>query len=91
MKITTDHKWKQFIYGYELTPKERKEFDYMSDEEIDSPKFLRYKGWVYSINDFISTENFPGWHGYKSDSYFSGVLIELSKDGESYRIGTIIS
>ena len=91
MNITTDNKWKQFIYGYELTPKERKEFDYMTDEEIDSTNFLRYRKWVYSINDFMRSEHFDGWHGYYSGSFFSGVLIELSNDGESYKIGRYTS
>ena len=91
MNIATDNKWKQFIYGYELTPKERKEFDYMMDEEIDSTNFLRYRKWVYSVNDFMRTDHFPGWHGYHSDSFFSGVVITVSDHSDSYKIGTYIS
>lgn len=32
--------------------------------------------------------DFKGWDGYASDSYFSGVLIKLSRDGEEYMVGT---
>lgn len=89
--ITTDNKWKQFIFGIDLTPKERKEFDYMSDEEIDYNYFIRYRKCVYSLSDFMTTKHFPGWDGYRGDSFFSGVVIKLSNDCESYKIGTYIS
>lgn len=39
LTIKTDNKWKNFLYGYELTAKEKKEFDYMSEEEIDCGNF----------------------------------------------------
>ena len=95
IRIITDHKWKDFIYGYELTEKERKEFDWMDPEEFDSSNFIRYRKCVYSLNDFMRIEpNSPlpkNWHGYISDSFFSGVLIEISDDGEQYRIGLYLS
>jgi hypothetical protein len=31
------------------------------------------------------------WDGYQSDSYFSGVVIKISPDGEQYKIGTYFS
>lgn len=33
---------------------------------------------------------FEGWHGRTSDSAWSGVVIKLSDDGETYQIGTYI-
>ena len=27
-------------------------------------------------------------YGYYSDSYFSGVVVKISRDGERYRVGT---
>ena len=89
MQIKTDHKWKNFLDWYQLTDKEKADFDYMSTS------FIRYRGAVYSMDDFMvldAQSPFPGkWHGYQSDSFYSGVLIELSDDGEQYRIGTYIS
>jgi hypothetical protein len=32
-----------------------------------------------------------GWDGVVSDTYFSGVLIALSNDGEEYIVGTYYS
>lgn len=34
--------------------------------------------------------SFSGWDGYHSDSYFSGIVIKLSPDGEQYQVGTYI-
>lgn len=95
IKVTTDHKWKSFLYAHELTRKERKQFDYMSEEDFQGATFVRYRGCVYNLCDFMRTEHAPEplseWHGYASDSYFSGVVIQLSPDCEQYRIGTYIS
>lgn len=33
MEITTDHKFRNLLYGYELTEKERKDFDYLNWDE----------------------------------------------------------
>jgi hypothetical protein len=92
--IKTDHKWKNFLYGYELTAKEKAEFDYMTDEDIDCGSFIRYRKWIYSLEDFMRIENNPalaGWSGYSSDSFFSGVVMKISDDGEQYKVGTYIS
>ena len=49
------------------------------------------KGYWYHTSDFMRIphgSDFKGWDGYASDSYFSGVLIKLSRDGEEYMVGT---
>jgi hypothetical protein len=92
--IKTDRKWKNFKYGYELPKKWRKEFDWMNDEEYEVGCFLIYRNWAYSLLDFLRVEHnsdLKGWHGYSSDTYFSGVVIRLSEDGEQYMIGTYFS
>jgi hypothetical protein len=74
---------RNMIYGYELTAKERKEFDFMSEEEIDQADFVRYKGYVYYLGNFMryGVEH-KGiiWDGCEGDSYFSGTLIHICKD-----------
>ena len=100
--IKTDHKWHYFKYGYELSQKERikwrKEFSYIkSNEEFYNRNFAKYRGQLYDINEFMSikgwsTEPFgKAWDGYMSDTYFSGVVIKISKDGERYKIGRYYS
>jgi hypothetical protein len=62
-----------------LTDKEKKEFDWMDQEKQQSADFVRYKGWVYYINDFMACpkgNEMEGWDGYEADSYFSGILLK---------------
>lgn len=95
--IKTDHKWRAPIYGYELTKKERAEFDYLSDEEIETRSFVRYRRATYDLGEFMTTHGMPEfnplrkWHGYISDSFFSGVVIRYDQDCEQIQIGTFYS
>ncbi len=43
-----------------------------------------------TLDEFMRTTGIPElseWHGYASDTYFSGVIIKISPDGERYMIG----
>ncbi len=98
LQIITNNHWRQFIYGHMLTEKEKADFDYMDKDEIDYTNFFRYRGRVYSINDFMILRNdehgpfkTSEWDGYHGDSVFSGVLIKLSECGEGYKVATYIS
>ena len=78
MKIITNNQPRLLLYGYELTDKEKTDFNYLDD--IDSHNFIKYKGFIYDVSEFISTYNMDSlrdWDGYSSDSYFSGVLIKF--------------
>jgi len=85
MQIITNGVPRYTVDGYDLTAKERAEFDYMPD--IDSGLFFRYRGNVYDIGEFMRVDtnesHLENWHGYSSDSMFSGVLIRLVDNGES--------
>jgi hypothetical protein len=93
LKIRTNHKGRNFKYGYELAPKWRKEFDYMEDEEFETCNFIWYRKCATPLNDFkrIVESEFKGWDGYTSDTFFSGLVIKLSDDGEQYKIGMYFS
>lgn len=101
VKVYCNWQWRTPIYGYELTTKERKEFDYISDDDIGSHDFLRYRGNVYDLSEFMRIDtmckdpNRPSfmqnWHGYTSDSFFSGVLIKWNKECDQVMIATYIS
>lgn len=91
MEIITNNKPRFLIYGFELTDKEKSEFDYLDDIETNS--FFRYKKQVYNLGEFMRIENIPEfekWHSYHSDSFFSGVLIKLIDD-ESILVGRYYS
>lgn len=95
MKILTNNHWRQFVYGYELTDAERKEFDYVDD--IDMHDFIRYRGAVIDPGEFMAISGtmllhddmapLADWQGYQSDTYFSGLVIRYSDDCETYQIG----
>ena len=85
MKITCNNKPRQFIYGYELSVKEREDFDYLNPEELDARDFVRYKGVLYDTGEFMRVtpgvancqrEGWEKFDGYFSDSFFSGVLLK---------------
>lgn len=105
MKIKTNNIPRPVVYGYELTEKEREDFDYPDD--IDTAQFFRFKGQVYGIGEFSriipqgskrchptesDNPDFAGWHGYASDSFFSGVLIKWADDNfETLIVGVYTS
>lgn len=65
------------IYGYELTDKQKKDFDYIAD--IDSHDFVKYKNNIYDLSEFMivgNNDSLKDWHGYSSDSFFSGTLVK---------------
>ena len=81
IKIITNNKPRQLIYGYELTDKQKQDFDYIDD--IDSHDFVKYKNNIYDLSGFMrieSIDSLKDWHGYVSDSYFSGTLVKYTDD-----------
>jgi hypothetical protein len=107
LTIKTNHHWRPFKYANEVPKKILdNEFDWMEKDEDGLPKdyldgFICYRGTWYHTEDFMSLHNkvhcpnppdfMKGWDGYHSDSFFSGVLIKLSDDGECYQIATYYS
>lgn len=93
--IKTDHKWKQFSYRYEVPKKVLKDQFSHLDEDDASDGFFKYKGYWYHLSDFMALRGddspFGKWDGYSGDSYFSGVLIKTSSDGEQYMIARYMS
>jgi len=80
MKIITNNVPREVIREYELTEKERKEFDYLGE---DGGYFFRYKGEVYDLGEFTTTSGLDGtfdlWDGYHSDTFFSGILVRYPR------------
>lgn len=105
MKIKTNNVPRSILYGYELTEKEKAEFDYLDD--VDNAQFFRFKGLLYDIGEFSriisqgskrchptesDNPDFAGWNGYLPDSFFSGVLIKWADpDYETLIVGVYTS
>jgi hypothetical protein len=83
MNIITNNVPRDIIYGFELTEKERKEFDYLDWRKIESGEesrdFFRYKGNVYDLSD-CERSVFNDWSGLYSESFFSGVVFKFAGD-----------
>lgn len=98
MKIITNNVPRNTIDAYELTEKERQEFDYLDWEAIDEgnesgPLFFRYKCQLYNTGEFMRTESeeLKDWQGISADGYFSGVLVKFSDDMEQVIVGRYYS
>lgn len=84
MKIITNNVPRNMIYGYELTDKQKQDFDYIAD--IDSHDFVKYKGMVFDVSEFMITD-LDGWDGVSGQSYFHGYLIKIV-DSDSVIMGS---
>lgn len=102
IQIITNHVPRFVVYAWELTAKERAEFDYLDWEAIeagkDSASFFRYRGSTYDLGDFMRTSDLgvanelKEWQGYISDSFFSGIVVKYVDDnGESVIVGRYFS
>jgi hypothetical protein len=76
----------------ELTPDERREFDYLDwaaiDAGTDGATFFHRHGELYDLGTFMLTEaggdlRRLGYLGFAGDSFFSGIAVHLDPDGES--------
>jgi hypothetical protein len=91
MEIKTNHHFRPTLFWFELTDKEKQEYDY---EDAQEWSYFRYKGWAYTLADFMRVgahSPFQGWDAYHGGSFFSGVVIKLSDCGEAVKVGTYYS
>lgn len=89
--IITDNKWRDFHYRADVPSRVlADQFDWLS-EENGFDGFIRYRRRWYHLSEFLASAAAPGFDGISADSYFSAVAIKVSRDGEQYRIATILS
>lgn len=95
LKIITNNHERQFKYRNEV-PDEvlSSDFDYQDEDTFDG--YFQYRGNWYHLDMFMRIDNhkdavFSSWHGYSSDSFFSGIVIRISDDVETYQIGLYLS
>ena len=95
MKIITNSHYREVLTSFDLTEKEAKEFDYL-DLENGEGSFFRYRGDAYDLGEFMRWDNpdsptCKGWDGFRSDSFFSGIVVNYSKDCELVKVGLYLS
>ncbi len=99
MLIITNNVPRPTIDALELTLEERAEFDYFDWEAIDRGEdcatFFRYKGELHDLGEFMVWDNpmsptRAGWHGFRSDSYFSGLAVRYVGEEFGYDMGYVV-
>ena len=91
-KVVTNNAPRPVLSGWDLTEKEREEFDYIENVVNEPYRFFRYKGNVYDLQEFILPgKNLEDWDGVRADSFFSVVVIKLiADDYESVIAGSVV-
>lgn len=94
LTIRTNNQPRPIIDAYELTEKERQEFDYLDWQAIDrgedGASFFRYKGQIYDLGEFMRVEAgspLSDWGGYSADYFSSGLVVKYTEDGEHAIVG----
>jgi hypothetical protein len=96
--IRTNRQWRHFVYRHDVPSDVLERYFDWTDPETEIDGFFRYQGVWYHVSQFqrcfptsqydgARAGAFDGWDGYTPDSFFSGVLIRFSDDGESYQVG----
>jgi hypothetical protein len=85
LKIISNHHKIPLIYWYELTDKEKSEFDWIinNNDDPNDFTFFHYKNNTYCLSEFMRIDNnddMKSWDGYSSDSFFSGILVKYTDD-----------
>ena len=80
MDVSTNNKSRLLLSWYELSEKEKRQFDYLDSDCSNS--FVRYKGDVYDLGEFSKWTFNNIWDGYLGDTYFSGIVFRFAKEGD---------
>jgi len=98
LKIVTNNVPRNLLFAYELSEKDWKDTCYDEEDQHRAGKegdtFVKYKDYVYSLADFMRIDdNSPlkGWHGYLSETFFSGVVIKYCEDNDQVVLGRYYS
>lgn len=87
--IRTNWVPRDIINAWELTADEREQFDFLNWDAIeageDSAEFFRYQGDLTYIESEGTPAFAPGWHGYLSDSFYSGLVYRFPVDEDNPR------
>ena len=89
MNIITNNHQRQMACLAELPDNVRADFDYVEDE-FDA-RFVQYKGAWYDVYDSqacgVGFDQFKGWDGIVSETFFSGVLFRFVADEDQVIVG----
>jgi len=85
--IRTNNHWRPFVHRHEVSKEILdRELDWTKEGE-DDDHFFKYHGTWYHLSMFLRTD-LEGWDGIVNESAWTGVLIKLSSDMETYKIAS---
>lgn len=79
--VKTNHGARPMVSFAELPVEVGADFEYVPDEEKQTPRFVKYRESWYDVSD--STVDIPddlkkqGWDSWVTDSYFSAVVFRV--------------
>ena len=88
MNIITNNHQRQMACLAELPDNVRADFDYVAKDDDYTARFVQYLGHWYDVYDSQSVtrelgfDQFKGWDGIVSETFFSGVLFRFVGDDE---------
>lgn len=105
VEIVTNHVPRDVVDGWELTAAERAEFDYVDWPAVDAgeerAEFFRYRGELHDLGEFTTDygitsgsglpDSLAEWDGYRSDTFFSGMVVKLVDGGARVIVGRVIT
>jgi len=99
MKITTNNVPRNLVCFHDLPDTAQSDFDYVSGDDLYSPRFFSYRGAWYDTNEFMrfdyanafSGPQFAKWDGYQSETFFSGIVVRYVDDFERVIVGLYFS
>jgi len=99
LQIITNNHTRQFLYSNKV-PQDilDNQFDYLDQEDcLDG--FFKYRGYYYHLSDFMRIDKsnkktsgeFQEYSGYVSETVWSGVLIKILDNCETFQVATYLS
>jgi hypothetical protein len=84
--IITNKKPRAMHAVADLPDNVRADFDYVKEDDRYSPRLVRYLGHWYDVYDSqacgVGFDQFKGWDGIVSETFFSGVLFRFVGNDE---------
>jgi hypothetical protein len=82
--ITTNRIPRDLLTVEDLPAAAQKNFDYVEGDDRLDPRIVMYRGRYYDVFDFENTcwSVLEGWDGAKGDSFYSGVVVKFTDDGQ---------
>ncbi len=75
--VKTNNHPREILSWEQLTTSEKREFGYQDIADICGGSYFRYRGQIYSFDEFFRTDVVNGWDAVSSQTMFSGVVIKL--------------